>query len=135
MEEREAGIELKYKPVQLKCAMQSALANSSRHLSGHLREAFPALVTKTVSADTRIAATGSSFARETSEIKSTQRTRSWAVKDVRAHHHTPTGDSRDVIGTYTGGPPKHYTQPDFEAAREPHSARGPLSRVLIVTMT
>ena len=37
--------------------------------------------------------------------------------------------------TITGGPPKHYTQPDFGAAWGPQSARGPLSRVFNVTMT
>ena len=60
---------------------------------------------------------------------------SWAVKGVRAHHRALSGDSRDVIDTITGGPPKHYTQPDFGAAWRPHNARGPLSRVFNVTMT
>ena len=40
---------------------KSGKADSSRQLTGHSREAFPALVTKTVSADARITATGISF--------------------------------------------------------------------------
>ncbi len=34
----------------------------------------------------------------------------------QAHRRALVGDSRDVIDTITGGPPKHYTQPDFGAA-------------------
>ena len=55
---------------------KSGKADSSKQLIGHSREAFPALVTKTVSADTGIAAAGSSFAMETTENKKTLRARS-----------------------------------------------------------
>ena len=94
-----------------------------------LREAFPALVTKTVSADTGIAAAGSSFSvrigRRRREIKELASSTSWAVEDVRAHHHALTGDPRDVNDTCTGGPPKHHTQHDFGAAWRPRAQGDP----------
>ena len=85
-------------------------------MTGHSREAFLALVTKTVSAEARIAVTGISFRFDDVGHKAEDSSTSWAVEGVRARHRALSGDSRDVIDTHTGGPPKHYTQPDFEAA-------------------
>ena len=106
--------------------------DSSRQLNDHSREAFPALVTKIASADLRSQQLGALFP---DKLQNTHCDEFPGRSKLRAHHHALTGDSRAVIDTITGGPPKHHTQPDFEAAWGLRSARGPLSRVLIVTMT
>ena len=59
------------------------------------------------------------------EIKELASSTSWAVEDVRAHHRAPSGDSRDVIDTHTGGPPKHHIQHDFGAAWRPPTQGDP----------